>query len=68
MGSKLWKAQNVGEYADVKASTVYGWVHKQIGIPYIKIKGTRTIRFDPEAVQRWIRSQEVDRRKRNFED
>jgi excisionase family DNA binding protein len=65
---KLLTAEDVGAKLQVKPTTVYGWVHRAIGIPFIKIEGTRTIRFNPASVDEWVRNQEIDRRRKNLDD
>jgi excisionase family DNA binding protein len=49
---KLLEAAAVAEHIGVTTDTVFDYVKRGM-IPHIKLN-TRTVRFDPEAIERWI--------------
>lgn len=53
---KLLTAKQVSELLEVKVSTIYDWVYRDM-IPFIKLG--RLIRFKKAEIFRWIESHEV---------
>lgn len=61
-----WTPEDLATFMRVKPATVYSWIHRKVDMPpSSKIGGT--IRFRRSAVMEWIESDELDRKKRNFE-
>lgn len=51
---RLLTAKQVAELLQVSVSVIYVWA-EQGTIPCLRLPGTRTIRFDREAVLAWAR-------------
>lgn len=62
---KLLTPFQLAEVLGVRPGTVYSWVSRGVGLPYVKIAGT--VRFREKAVMDWLLKNEQERRKRNFE-
>jgi len=62
---KLLTPLQLAEVLGVRPGTVYSWVSRGVGLPYVKIAGT--VRFREKAVMDWLLKNEQERRKRNFE-
>ena len=54
--SGLVTAKGAGEILGVQISTVYAWV-EQGRLPHVRLG--RAVRFDPEALRRWIEEHSV---------
>jgi len=52
----LLTVKELSEILKVSEATIYRWVHYDF-IPHIKIGGA--VRFDEEAVQKWLRAKET---------
>lgn len=50
---KLVDISEFSEKLNIKKKTIYDWVHKGL-IPYIKLG--RLVRFDPDDIDRWLKS------------
>ena len=57
--------KQLAEVLNVRPGTVYAWLSRDLGIPYVKISGT--VRFRERAVMDWILEKENARKKKNFE-
>jgi len=64
---RWWTVRDVAEYRGVVPWTVYNWVRiakqlrkqgKEGGIPFSQPRGTRALRFRPEAVKRFFEGEE----------
>ncbi len=55
---KLWSPEDVARYFDVPVSTIYGWRHKGVGPPGIRVG--RHVRYRPTDVDEWLRRQESE--------
>jgi len=53
---KLLTAKQVSELLEVKISTIYDWVYRDL-IPYVKLG--RLIRFKKAELFRWVDSHEI---------
>ncbi len=53
---KLLTAKQVSELLEVKISTIYDWVYRDL-IPYVKLG--RLIRFKKQELFRWVDSHEI---------
>jgi excisionase family DNA binding protein len=62
---KLLTPQELAQTLNVKPGTVYSWISRGIGIPFIKISGT--IRFREKSVEEWLKEKEREQKKRKFE-
>ncbi len=51
----LLTAEQVAKLLQVSKSIIYVWVENSI-IPFRRLPGTRTIRFERDAVLAWVRS------------
>ena len=56
----LLTIDQVAELLQVKKATVYAWTH-QGWIPHVKV-GRRLVRFRREAIEAWLKAQEVEGR------
>lgn len=51
----LWNAEELAEAISVKLDTIYAWVQRgRIPPECIRRPGGRALRFDVEAVRKWI--------------
>lgn len=62
---RLLTPLELAEALGVRPGTVYSWISRGVGLPYVKISGT--VRFREKAVTDWLMRNEQERRKRNFE-
>lgn len=53
----LLTAEQVATLLQVSKSVIYVWVENRI-IPFRRLPGTRTIRFERDAVLEWVRQSE----------
>jgi excisionase family DNA binding protein len=49
---RLWGVQDVAEYLDVPAQTVYQWRTKGYGPPGVRVG--RYVKYRPEDVRAWV--------------
>ena len=54
--SELLTAKQLAERLQCSERTIHTW--RKAGLPAIKIQVGRLVRFDLEAVQRWLQSQQ----------
>jgi len=59
--ARYWTIKEVASYLNMKPSTLYAWV-AQRKIPALKIHGL--VRFDPEALARWVQTFQIPPRPR----
>ena len=50
---KLLNVSELSLILNIKVKTIYDWTHKGL-IPYIKLG--HLVRFDPDVISKWIRS------------
>ena len=53
------KPEEVAQILGVKKSTIHVWVHRKIGIPFVKI-ANGTLRFPEKKLQAWLEGKEKD--------
>ncbi|CAL9359141.1 helix-turn-helix transcriptional regulator [Nocardiopsis dassonvillei] len=53
--SRLWSIEETADFLGVPETTLYQWRHKRTGPPSHRVG--RHVRYFPEAVQAWVRSQ-----------
>jgi excisionase family DNA binding protein len=53
---RLLDIDQIVDRLNISKNTVYSWVYQK-KIPYIKLG--RNVRFDPEKIERWLKSKEV---------
>jgi excisionase family DNA binding protein len=53
---RLWTPATLSRYLSIPVATLYQWRQKEIGPPAVRLG--KHIRYRPEAVQDWLRSQE----------
>ena len=58
MTERLIGYDELARMLGIKKGTAYSWVCRN-QIPHIRISG-RLVRFDPEAIRRWVKDREVD--------
>jgi len=53
--ARWWTVADVASFCDVSARTVYAWVaNRSTGIPFSRPRGTKKLRFKPEAIRQWF--------------
>lgn len=55
--SDLESPEQLSKRLGIPVATLYGWRHKGVGPPALKIG--RHLRYRPEAVERWLKEQEA---------
>ncbi|MGD0089095.1 MAG: helix-turn-helix domain-containing protein [Planctomycetota bacterium] len=58
MATELLSARQLADHIGVSTGTILGWV-EQRGLPSIRLS-KRTIRFDPVAVEHWLREHHAE--------
>lgn len=53
--TKLLTVHEVAELLGLNPNTVYGWVSRGSGPPYVRL-GAKAVRFTPHDVEAWIES------------
>ena len=53
---KLWTVGELSSYLGIPVATLYKWRQQETGPPAVRLG--KHIRYRPEAVQDWLRSQE----------
>jgi len=63
--SEWLTAKQVAQMLQVSPSTPGVWIHRGVGLPYIRIG--RTIRFNRESLERFLSDRESRTKVKNFE-
>jgi len=55
-GDKLWTVATLSQYLSIPVPTLYKWRQQEVGPPAVRLG--KHLRYRPQAVQDWLRSQE----------
>jgi excisionase family DNA binding protein len=55
-GDSLWTPQALSSYLGIPVATLYQWRQRGLGPPAVRLG--KHLRYRPEAVREWLKSQE----------
>lgn len=51
-----WTVRDLSNYLQIPASTIYWWLSREDGPPAIRVG--KHVRFEPDAVKKWIQARD----------